>query len=225
MLSILNVRSDTHNSCEDTVWVEENELGLYGGVFDGCSTGKNSHWASQTLAYLYAGVRSTYGILSDVATYMVLNKMRSIKKMGELTSDNFLSTAVLFQYNKTERKLSVRVFGDGVIYVNDVEHCFEQNNTPDYLGYQINATTSQEQYDYMDKYPVTVFHDVTKFQICSDGIKAITANQYEQTSRDPYALLLASPTSENYLKRMWNILHREKFSLGDDLSIVSYATT
>jgi hypothetical protein len=224
MLSILNVRSDTHNSCEDTVWAEETVSFIVGGIFDGCSTGKNSYWASQTIAYLYKALMMNYKILSDVTSYMVLAKIETIARMCSLDNQHFLSTAILFVYDKETMRLSFRIFGDGVLYINDVEYSQEQQNTPDYLGYQM-FKKNLEKYEYFDKYPVQHVENVTKFQVCSDGIQAIMPNQYHVSDKNPYTLLLASPTSENYLKRMWNILHREKFSLGDDLSIVSYAIT
>jgi hypothetical protein len=41
MISTLNVRSQTHNSCEDSLFVKESDLYIWGGVFDGCSKSVN----------------------------------------------------------------------------------------------------------------------------------------------------------------------------------------
>ena len=220
MLSILNQRGGLHNSCEDTVLAVETEHVIYGGVFDGCSSGKNSHWASQTLAYLF---EYSFG-LSDGIISLTLARMEDIARVTGTNVVNFESTAILFHYHKETKKLRVRAFGDGIYFVNGVEYEIDQNNTPDYMAHYMFVRGLQV-LDYYKRNPIQEYENVDNFQICSDGLKAINTNQYEKTDREPMSLLLAPPTSENYLKRMWNILHREKFTLSDDLSIISYATT
>lgn len=224
MLSSLNQRSDTHNSCEDTVWVEEEDGVIFGGIFDGCSTGKNSHWASQTLAYLFRRRYTKGWMLTNSMLGLVLSDMATIARSAGLIEDHFLSTAVLFEYDKKIKELNLRIFGDGVYFINDVEYIVDQGNTPDYLGYRLFSST-QERLDYFSKYPIITYADVNRFIICSDGIQAIHENQFEPSDLDPRVLLLNYPSSENYLQRMWNILKRKRFSLSDDLSIVSYAAT
>jgi hypothetical protein len=225
MISILNQRGGDHNSCEDTVWVEETENRIYGGVFDGCSSGVQSHWASQTLAYLFRSAwKSDMSLILDGTIGLILARMEEMARLTSTSVVNFESTALLFIYDKFTKTLYLRCFGDGVFYINDIETIIDQGNKPDYLAHKM-FVRGPELLDFYKKYPVQTFHHVHKFQICSDGIQAIKANQYEPTNRDPMSLLLATPTSENYLVRMWNILKKEKFTLSDDLSIISYATT
>lgn len=228
MLSILNVRSQEHLSCEDSYFAVENPDFIYGGVFDGCSTGKNSHWASQTLAYAYEDacrLHSFKNILSDTVTLSVLRRLESIA-VADLGIDHmhFLATAVLFLFDKERSVLYTRTFGDGVIIVNGHQYVEDQDNQPDYLAYYMNQVPTRR-LDMLKKVPKKEWQGVYSFQICSDGIHAIKENQFQSSDKDPITLLKASPTSANYLQRMWNILHRDKFQAGDDLTIISYATT
>lgn len=227
MLSILNQRGGNHNSCEDSVFVKETDTVIYGGVFDGCSSGENSHWASQTFAYVFKKyMEDFFGDLDYSVMLPAAKKLSTIAAMLNINTDtHLLSTCVLFYYNKAKKTLDVRCFGDGVFYVNDVEFIIDQGNIPDYLGYALKNATVENLLQYFDKYPILPFTDVDRFIICSDGIQAIHENQYEPASVKWEELLLAPPASENYLKRMWNILKNKKFTLSDDLTIVSYATT
>ena len=217
MLSTLNVRSQTHNSCEDSILVKETDYYVYGGVFDGCSTGIKSHWASQTLAYIF----NKYGNPTLTNNLIAVRKdMVTIMETLSINYMNMLSTCVLFFYDKREQTLDVRVFGDGYYYVNDVEYEVEQRNIPDYMAY--HTETSQRFRDFLEMYPATTYTDVHSFKICSDGIKSISIDQFHESKRDPIATLFQPPTTSNFLQRMWNILHREKFTISDDLSIISY---
>jgi hypothetical protein len=230
MLSILNQRGGTHNSCEDSVWVEESEKFIIGGIFDGCSTGINSHWASQTLAYAFKSIvkRELFTIprqLSNDAVHFILyslNGIANILKIDPYTE--LLSTCFIFCYDKELKTLEVRCFGDGVYYVNDIEYVIDQGNIPDYLGYYVTEGFNKQQ-EFINKYSPVTHNNVDRFIICSDGIQAIKENQFEQADVTWQQLLLSPPKSENYLKRMWNILKNKKFTLGDDLTIVSYANS
>lgn len=220
MLSILNIISSTHNCCEDSVFVNEQPNGnITGGVFDGCSTGIKSHWASQTFAYLFSQhVSAPF----DPAIITVWKDLRMIKEILQLNSDYFLCTCMLFYYEKFSKRLYLRAFGDGLFWINDLEYEIEQNNQPDYMGYYLEDYRNFEKF--MQKYPVKTFNNVDSFRICSDGIKHIERSQFvPPTDYIPEILLHKPPISPNYLQRMWNILKREHYTLSDDLSIISYA--
>jgi hypothetical protein len=223
MISTLNVRGGNHESCQDSIFVKEDEFSISGGVFDGCSTGTNSAWASQTLAYLY----SQYEDPTDFnSTAQVFLKIQSLQKQLQLTEMNFLSTCLLFYYNKVNKKLCFRSFGDGFLYVNDVEYNLDQNNEPDYLAYILRQERCMQHLaDYIEKYPKQKFENVNSFKVCSDGIERVEISQFKDPkNKNPMSILLHPPSSENYLKRMWNILKKDGYTLSDDLSIISYVT-
>jgi len=221
MIATLNVRADHHNSCEDSVLVVENENFIDGIISDGCSTGIKSHFASQAYCYAFEQVASGNSVNDNVLREMKLRLLALSGVLG-LEEMNLLATVILFHYNKIDNILNIRVFGDGYYYINDVEYIVDQNNTPDYLGYHIykNPTDFDE---YLKKYPSMTYYDVERFMICSDGITRISRSAMQQNATvDPNKLLFHPPTSKNYLERMWNLIKRDKFSLTDDLTIVSY---
>lgn len=219
MVATLNKISRDHNSCEDTVIVKETAEYIIGGVFDGCSTGINSHWASQTIAYVFAQYNNP---TESNHVRMVWRELAMMKLNLNLTPRHFESTCMLFRYHKPTKTLKLRIFGDGYYFINGVEYEVDQNNLVDYLGDHLDDNPEQFK-EFLEKYPEIRYSDVSSFQICSDGIKRIERSQFaEKTDIEPMALLLHPPTSENYLQRQWNILRNNHFFLTDDLSIISY---
>lgn len=217
MISKLCVRGTYKNQCEDSVFVKETESFIYGCVCDGCSTGINSAWASQTLCYFI----ESYGpwIISDQFLCFLKSNLLEIGKIIKLDKMKLLSTLVLFRYDKETKNLKIRVFGDSVYYINNKEFIVDQNNTPDYLAYHLNTDDFLE---YLNNNPIKEYENVKSFQICTDGIKSFSVSQFETPQKNP-SILLEKPTSENYLQRMFNILKKDKWIINDDLSIVSYA--
>lgn len=228
MLSTLNQRSNTHNSCEDSLYVKETEDEVYGIIADGCSTGTKSHFASQAICYSFAHKAEIYKqyfpVVSDRFLKVIVHDLELIMSTLGLTEMNFLSTLIVFVYDKKDKTLSMRVLGDGYYYINDIEYVVDQNNTPDYLGYYLNNTVAL--YNFLEKYPEIGYKDVDSFMICSDGIKAFQRSQFAPDSftQGPEVLLFDKPPSKNYLERMWNTLKRDHYTLSDDLSIISYVS-
>jgi hypothetical protein len=218
MISVINQRSDTHNCCEDSYFVKEVDETISGGVFDGCSTGIKSHWASQTLSYIFQ--LETDGVTTKKSVFNAFLKMYEISKSLQLTNFNFLSTCVLFDYDKVTKQLDVLVLGDGYYFINGVEYEVDQNNEPDYLGHVL--TDPKNIFEYVEKYKTITYTEVTDFKICSDGIKAINKSQYHENKFNELTMLLGPIYSENYLTRQWNILKKNHYSLSDDLTIISY---
>lgn len=205
--------------CEDSVFVKETESSVFGVIADGCSTGINSAWASQTMCYFIQDVLNKHNDITSKHMWLQgQSQLRFILRLLGLNEMNFLTTALLFHYKKDTKILTLRLFGDGVYYINGVEYVINQNNTPDYLAYYLD---NPDFYQYLEKYPELVYENVDSFQICSDGIESFSISQFEQPKKH-WGILLENPTSENYLKRMFNILTKDKWIINDDLSIVSY---
>jgi hypothetical protein len=222
MIATLNVRADHHNSCEDSVLVVESENFIDGIISDGCSTGIKSHFASQALCYAFKEVGLRDAWVDDVVLKSVKTRLLAVCAALGLEEMNLLATLILFHYNKSDKTLRIRVFGDGYYYINDVEYIIDQNNTPDYFGYHIYKDPISFD-NYLKKYPELVYDNVERFMICSDGITRISRSAMQQDATvNPNKLLFHPPTSKNYLERMWNLIKRDKFALTDDLTIVSY---
>lgn len=222
MLSILNVKStdNAHINCEDSVYVHEDTDYVYGIVADGCGSGIKSHFASQTFAYFIESQQYADITSNDLLTIM-LEFLRRLKVMFHFSQMNLLSTAILFSYQKKSKILRIRCIGDGVYYVNDIEKIVDQNNTPDYLAYHLDDTEWEFEH-FLNKYPEDIYYDVERFMICSDGIQKIQRSNLIPTAEVNSNVLFYPPTSSNYLVRMMNKLRRDHYTLGDDLTIVSY---
>lgn len=187
MLSVLNRRADTHpNHCEDNYFVFEDDSKVVGAVLDGCSTGNNSHWASQTFAYSLNKIRLETDNFSlfdhapvrwEESTLEVVNRLRmdircSVNVLG-LTDMELLTTVVLFVYDKVSKTLYVKFFGDGTIIYRDVDGfkylTNDEENAPLYLSYFLNIS-DDEFGRYVSSRRTEILRGVDEFCICSDGI-------------------------------------------------------
>lgn len=222
MLSTLNVIARHHNTCEDSLFVKSNSSYIFGVIADGCSTGIKSAFASQAIAYAVETYLPALNTRNE-SVLLLRDTLIKLKELFQFSHMNLLSTCTLFCYDIHNKQLRIRLFGDGTFYVNDIEFNINQDNKPDYLGYHLLDDSVQFN-KYLTKHPESIFDNVDRFMICSDGIANIERSilQIEPT-KNPNELLFKPPTSENYLQRMWNILKRDGYTLSDDLTIVSYA--
>lgn len=233
MIHTLNRRADEHRDfCEDAYhWVEKGDW-VIAGVFDGCSDGKRSHFASQLHAYIFRKSvewawawwlesNATTIDAETFATGLIIsleNQLSLATHSLVLDEQEILSTVVLAIYNKKTKDLLVRFAGDGVVKVNDdiIRVDSGPTNMPKYLAYGINSTKEPELISYN-------FYNVTSFSICTDGIDQIRSPQrsveeivhYLLTNRDMFS-------SQKMLDRKINILHREGAQLKDDVTIIRY---
>lgn len=196
MIQIINKRTSTHpNHCEDNYYLYEGELYegedvIIGAVLDGCSTGLNSHFASQFIKYSmdknlnYINLQNNlfdvdilfnpnpvrgFNLLSE----LILEDICKVKDLLKLDALNFLSTIVYFAFDVKTCKLTVQFCGDGTMIVTDVNgqtfrYSNDEGNTPQYLAYQM--PDSNELYEYLDSRIVKVCENVESFAICTDGI-------------------------------------------------------
>lgn len=219
-------KKDHYNHCEDSSYYFENENIIRGGVFDGCSTGINSHFASQALCYAFANFNSNIlSITDDVVLLQIHKRMYEVQQALRLTEMNLLSTAVIFEFYKHSNTLKLRVFGDAVYYVNGIEHVVDQGNKPDYMGYHFSEWSENFRLGYLTKYPVLEFYDVRSFAICSDGILSFKRSDFEQDEPkfpNPVEHMLQPPKGHTALELKMNQLMKDKYTLDDDLSIISY---
>lgn len=222
IIASLLVKSHEHEICEDASFFKETTSSIQGGVFDGCSSGKNSVWASNTLSHLFSSYDFFY-YLSDQTMIESIRKFKKIKDLLSLDVVNLESTAILFEYFKEERKLYIRAFGDCFYYVNGVKYEIDENNEPDYMGHYVDSDF-EELKEYMQNHPIIKYENVDNFCICSDGIAKIDISpliaKNKEMKRD--ALMLFDPVdSENHLERRWNMLKKDGWIVKDDLSIIS----
>jgi hypothetical protein len=253
MLSILNKRSSGHpNHCEDSYFVHEDDYKIVGAVLDGCSTGYNSHFASQFIAYSFDRIcRQTNGfeyfhhpeplwndfvvdIFGQIA-FDIRITMRSL----DLTDMNFLSTIVFFVYMKEDRRLYVKFIGDGCVVVNGDYIRNDENNTPLYLAYYVDSHTN-EIVNFINSRHTKTFSDVIDFSICSDGIDSfINLKNPHLDQSIPIRFLIEDSRSvklKNGLSKKFNILTNRSedlklddehywWDIQDDLTIIRYVAS
>lgn len=247
MTSILNKRASGHPThCEDSYFLYEDDVKIVGAVLDGCSTGINSHFASQFFAYAlerysvqsvgfdhYLAPPSKWEIFERVMFNDISDRMWNISATLGLTRMHFLSTIVYFVHLKRERELHVTFFGDGVVYVNGERFTNEENNMPDYFAYHV----SNDLDTYVASRPRRVFSDVSDFSICTDGIDSFVNLRDGHLDRSiPVDFLVRDTRSinlKNGLNKKFNILTNRSediklsdehwwWDIQDDLTIIRY---
>lgn len=198
MIQILNKRASTHpNHCEDSYFIHEDDEVIVGAVLDGCSTGIESHFASQFVKYaLESGIRhcskKKFNFTNDeqMLDSLVLDCHKCLdvaKYLLGLTEMNFLSTMVVFVYSKGESRLTVKFWGDGSIFVTDkndltVRFDNDEGNAPQYLAYY--TPNKPETYDYFSSRITKTFLDVKSFSICTDGIDSLVNLKNPHVNRE-----------------------------------------
>lgn len=228
MIAKISQRSDKYdhfNHCEDSSFYHEGENIIKGGIFDGCSTGTNSHFASQLFCYAFANWPFVaIPITSDRVVNDIYSSIDTTADALGLIDLQLLSTVVVFDFDKALKTLSLRIFGDAIYYVNGVEYVVDQGNKPDYMGYHINKPPHEFK-AYISKYPIRVYEDVESFSICSDGLLSFKRSNMEAEPPkfpNPIEHMLQPPKGKTALELRMNQLKRDKYTLDDDLSIISY---
>ncbi len=238
MIQTLSVRSSEHqNHNEDDYFVVERQNIIYGAVFDGCSSGVDSYWASNTLKKIFNGLGSIYDefesdsnwdMLSIALLSNVNTRMQMVSNILKLDVYHFEATIIFFVYDKNLKRLCVRFVGDGTVlwkHTNGViSHCNnEQNNAPNYLAHHLNDDY-MEVFDFLKTTTFLNLSDVDEFWICSDGIDKVC--DAKETGKDGVDYLLNDPFAahlKNGMVRKWNLLSRDGFIVKDDLTIIKYS--
>lgn len=249
MIQILNKRSSTHpNWCEDNYFIEETDIRIQGAVFDGCSTGINSQFASIAMKYSFEKAINNRtnklqleqsNILNDYFDMLigdVKSDLSSLKDCLNLTDMNLLSTIVFFYYIKETKSLYVKFLGDGVIYVNGNEIVNDENNMPDYLAYHLDEKWDSF-FSWIKSRRTEIYENVESFSICSDGIHSFLNLKNPHINKQVAINFLLIDQQwnrlENGLNKKFNILinRDEEFKrsdelywwdIKDDLTIIKY---
>lgn len=226
-------KGDSHkNNCEDSLFLLDLPNLIIGGVFDGCSSGINSHVASGMLSASFKNSFSSWYSLLKGSTFdnltkeqidsPIKNAMRdyhlacSVLGFSELEC---LSTAIIFLYHKRNKILLYYTFGDGfVIYNDNICRITSQDNAPDYIAYHFKDTDIQP---YIDKNYYTITN-VNSFCIATDGLDAITHVTGEEVDVIDFLCYNKMLSSSNaMITRKFNMLaHTHSFD--DDISIIRY---
>lgn len=223
--------------CEDSVTfvVTDTETPLYiGAVFDGCSTGIESHFASalfskllkraiKSISYNYsrAPLASIMNLLFD-RVYTGLSHISAILELRDL---ELVSTMIICIIRGNE--VYILSSGDGVIKVDDKLIILEsKENAPDYLAYYLDEVdTAKGMLEHTNQYSFTFEKDVS---ICTDGICSFRDSIKSDVTSHVIDSLLNDRTllgSEAMLSRRFNILSKLGYRNFDDVGIVRFIRT
>ena len=166
--------------CEDFILHEDidEKYSIY-GVFDGCSSGIDSHFASALIAKVIRNEVKNIDFenksVDKIMELLIFNtsiSLQKIKKQLAISYNELLSTIVLFLYNRKKDKGKIIAIGDGFLSINGKQIDINQNNQPDYIAYHIDKITDKISFSiwydmFVKKYDVEKLKDVT---ISTDGI-------------------------------------------------------
>lgn len=225
---------DHHNFCEDSSLVFQDDDYIHIAVFDGCSTGKDSHFASFFFSRM---LRKTIkeSLLADRNEFLMsktkrifesfYNNLKANKKFIDISTIEFLSTIVYMLIDKKTSTGFGLIIGDGSIYVDgkcllDVD---PPGNAPDYLAYYLERDNT---FDFMWNCIPTigVTCEMKEIAVTTDGIKSFKALEGSVSLKNIEENLLIDKRFiglDVMLERKCNILENiQKTVHTDDLSII-----
>lgn len=244
--TVLRRGSDHNNFCQDFYSIGETPNFLYCAIFDGCSGGKDSHFASALFGKAFDDViKNMHGVLdvenhlieqnAKFLIYMITRKIKEVKQVLHLNIVELLSTVVLCTINKNTKECFITAFGDGFFYVDGVEVLIKNtrfiskengDNMPDYLVYDLAQIETYSEFElwFSQKSEIHKFENVSNISIASDGIG--TFKIFKQCSETINAIdFLVKDESlmdtKNMLERKYNIIKNKYCMINtDDLSLI-----
>lgn len=207
-------------------------------VMDGCSMGKESHFASTLIAKLLRKIgkeisyrafaekteRNIHETLQEIMKRL-FQDLRQIKNQLLLEREEILSTLILGVLDMPTKTAELITIGDGLICCNGELIEYEQDDKPDYLGYHLG-----EDFDvwFQDQTQILSLTNVNDLSISTDGIftfKNFDGKAYAEITEDQIVdyLLIDEEwyNHENMLKKKASEIDTN-FGLkpGDDLTII-----
>lgn len=224
------------NYCEDFLITENlNDTQKLIAVFDGCSMGKESVFASILFGKLFRNIakKEFYKDFVTVSTSKLhlktilrqfFTEINAIKRQLDLNTYELLSTIIVGIVNTDENSAEILVVGDGLVCVDGEKFEFEQGDKPDYISYHLSENFEDWFANQQQKVRISKFKDLS---IATDGIFAFKnlKNPKAQKHDDEIinALLCDREYEEfdNFLDRQMNDLHTAFHHVPtDDIAII-----
>ncbi|MFK7907460.1 MAG: protein phosphatase 2C domain-containing protein [Chitinophagales bacterium] len=200
-------------------------------VADGCSGGKDSHFASTLACKLIRKITEKEELVfndttaKNIGLKLLMHFMEELKeaqKQLQLETNELLSTLIFAVFNKTQAWLTV--LGDGVWAVDGKTHIIDQNNTPDYPAYHLkDSENALQKYLTQNSFEV---ENPQELAIATDGILSFVSPQTKpkKSKEEIIDYLLCDPKftrHPNILTRKCNILRTQNQMVNmDDLAII-----
>jgi hypothetical protein len=243
---VLRRGSDHPDFCQDFYAIGETSNFLYCCIFDGCSGGKDSHFASTLFGKTFKDVitnlsdfldkpESTTENNSKFLMYMMSRKISEVKQILHLDIVELLSTVVLCAINKNTKECLITAFGDGFFCVDGQETLIKNTrflnkengeNMPDYLVYDLKDIENYGDFEnwFDSKSEKHLFESVKEVSIASDGIATFKQFKHSDFIINPIDFLAKDDglmNTKNMLERKYNILQNKYCMINtDDLSLI-----
>lgn len=207
-------------------------------VMDGCSMGKESHFASTLIVKLLRKIGKELGFRNfaernqkETSEYLreILEKLfddlKHLKSILHLEKDELLSTLILGVLDKSTLDVEIITVGDGLICYNGELIEYEQNDKPDYLGYHLDGEFNPW---FQNQSQVVSLKNVKDLSISTDGIftfKNFDGKPYPEISEEELVQYLLideeGAEQENMLKKkILTIENKYGLKPSDDLTII-----
>ncbi len=227
------------NYCEDFLIKEQlasNEILI--AVLDGCTMGTESVFASILYGKILRKIakekfyqefisKENQEVNLQSKLKIILQKLiedtKEIKNKLGLETNELLSTLILGIINTKNYKAEIITIGDGLICVDGKVTEYEQNNTPDYLGYHLIEDFEEFYKNQHQKLSVSLFSDLS---ICTDGIftfKNLENKKYQKNESEIINYLLIDNQEaefDNFMDRKIRNLKKMNHIVTDDLAII-----
>ncbi len=180
-----------HNEdAQTTAEIDENVLII--AVADGCSAGKESHFASTLLVKIIRKIAKEIGYrnfverqnktvteyLEEVMQYL-FQEFGELKNRLHLETAEVLSTLLFGAIDKQKQAAEIIVIGDGLVCCNGNFYEFEQDDKPDYLGYHLTENFTDW---FKSQTQKLSFTNVKDLSISTDGI--FTFRNFDEKNYD-----------------------------------------
>lgn len=243
---LLKRGSDHHNFCQDALARVNTERFFYMAVFDGCSDGRDSHFASALFGKVFVDVINTLIVSLDETSnslekkskfiiFQIARKLNETRHVLHLNTNEMLSTIVMAIVDKELKESLICVFGDGFFSVNG-KHTVVKNtrflnqsegeNKPDYIAYDLHKIQKYSDFEiwFDSKSEIHKFENVDDISIASDGISTFRSSERDSDINEVYDYLSVDDkflTNTIMLYKKYNLLQSTfKLINTDDISMI-----
>ncbi|MFN3299575.1 MAG: protein phosphatase 2C domain-containing protein [Sediminibacterium sp.] len=207
-------------------------------VMDGCSMGKESHFASTLIAKLLRKIgkeisfrefaertkKETNEYLEEILKRL-FEDLKQLKNQLHLEIEEILSTLIIGVFDKQKKEIELMTIGDGLICCNGELFEYEQDDKPDYLGYHLGEDFKSWLQNQSQKLSIKNVEDLS---ISTDGIftfKNFDGKEYDKITEEEIVRYLLidekGANEENMLKtKIIEIENRFGLKPSDDLTII-----
>jgi hypothetical protein len=227
------------NHCEDYLFT--GTIGsdkILCAVMDGCTNGVDSYFISTLVGKLlrkiilqknYEELYHSASTITDNDAYLksilreLFKELVIVKNQLMLDKKELLTTLIILLADKKANNGIVLAVGDGVVAINGIITEFDQENTPDYLGFHLGEDFEMW---YANQKQKIHFGDIRDISIATDGIVMFT--QIKKAERtdviDPLTFLLEDESNKEHKNMLGMNLktleHHYGLKPGDDLAII-----